>query len=695
MRNYLLDKDFLLKLDNSQTKIAYAKIISLDLNDRVQEEITGKITSGSVNIDGESAIRRTCSLSMVAEQVDLTSHYWTLKTKFRLEIGLQNTIDSQYSDIIWFDQGIYLISSFNASLNTNSFSISIQGKDKMAKLNGDFGGNFSAETIFDSLEEVDITGKITKVKIPIKEIITKLLHEYAGEPYHNIIIEDLPDYGYSLLEYRGNDDTGMYIILNNDNSANNLVIKGDEVRVKKNKEDENSIPLKELKYNTLNNLTLNENSNIDRIWLIENKYGTVLKPQFGQAIAYERTELTYAGDLIAKAGETITSILDKIKNMLGQYEYFYDTEGRFIFRQKLNYVQITYSPIKVDADNDLLYVNNNEYGYNFTDNTLITQISNNPQILNIKNDFTVWGTREGVSGGNVPIHIRIAIDEKPISYNQITFTEKDKELLRKFYPDVVKKQEDEKQEDFEKRNWIDNRNPQEYISNTIDCDWREVIYQMADEYTKCALVLPEFNLRVATANPELYPTGVTGYEQYYSDILGFWRQLYDGTKWTDAIESPETLNFWFDFLDGNNSTLAQYSVKTIGDRTKVVNDNTVKTIYYRETPNILFSKETTNNNAEFTELKINDQIRDLFTISSQGKSAYTAVEELISKHSNAAETISLTTIPIYYLEPNTIIEVSDKKTNIEGKYLMTKISYQIGYNATMSLTCSKLQETLL
>jgi tryptophan synthase beta subunit len=61
----------------------------------------------------------------------------------------------------------------------------------MAKLNGDFGGNFSAETIFDSLEEVDITGKITKVKIPIKEIITKLLHEYAGEPYHNIIIEDL------------------------------------------------------------------------------------------------------------------------------------------------------------------------------------------------------------------------------------------------------------------------------------------------------------------------------------------------------------------------------------------------------------------------------------------------------------------------------------------------------------------------
>jgi hypothetical protein len=35
--------------------------------------------------------------------------------------------------------------------------------------------------------------------------------------------------------------------------------------------------------------------------------------------------------LVSSIGETITSILDKIKNMLGEYEYFYDLDGRFIF----------------------------------------------------------------------------------------------------------------------------------------------------------------------------------------------------------------------------------------------------------------------------------------------------------------------------------------------------------------------------
>jgi hypothetical protein len=41
--------------------------------------------------------------------------------------------------------------------------------------------------------------------------------------------------------------------------------------------------------------------------------------------------LTYAGDLIAKAGESLTSVLDKIKTMLTEFEYFYNLEGQFVF----------------------------------------------------------------------------------------------------------------------------------------------------------------------------------------------------------------------------------------------------------------------------------------------------------------------------------------------------------------------------
>jgi hypothetical protein len=36
--------------------------------------------------------------------------------------------------------------------------------------------------------------------------------------------------------------------------------------------------------------------------------------------------------LIANAGETVVSILDKIKNILGNYEYFYDINGNFVFQ---------------------------------------------------------------------------------------------------------------------------------------------------------------------------------------------------------------------------------------------------------------------------------------------------------------------------------------------------------------------------
>ena len=36
-----------------------------------------------------------------------------------------------------------------------------------------------------------------------------------------------------------------------------------------------------------------------------------------------------------------------------------------------------------------------------------------------------------------------------------------------------------------------------------------------------------FLATIREKNPYFYPTGYTGYEQYYIDINGFWRDLYD------------------------------------------------------------------------------------------------------------------------------------------------------------------------
>jgi hypothetical protein len=38
--------------------------------------------------------------------------------------------------------------------------------------------------------------------------------------------------------------------------------------------------------------------------------------------------------------------------------------------------------------------------------------------------------------------------------------------------------------------------------------------------------LDDFEQRVKSSNPIDYPTGRTGYEQYYVDLYSFWRELY-------------------------------------------------------------------------------------------------------------------------------------------------------------------------
>jgi hypothetical protein len=57
----------------------------------------------------------------------------------------------------------------------------------------------------------------------------------------------------------------------------------------------------------------------------------VAKFEYGQTSGYRLTDLTFAGNLIANVGETLTSVLDKIKNMLGDFEYFYNIDGKFVF----------------------------------------------------------------------------------------------------------------------------------------------------------------------------------------------------------------------------------------------------------------------------------------------------------------------------------------------------------------------------
>jgi hypothetical protein len=100
--NVLFDDEFLEELIKDNQRELYVRISVLDKNEHPIEQIEGKTIDGSINIDGKSIVRRTCNLTMTAENVDINLFYWGLKNKFILEVGLKNIINKKYPSIIWF-----------------------------------------------------------------------------------------------------------------------------------------------------------------------------------------------------------------------------------------------------------------------------------------------------------------------------------------------------------------------------------------------------------------------------------------------------------------------------------------------------------------------------------------------------------------------------------------------------------------
>jgi len=81
--------------------------------------------------------------------------------------------------------------------------------------------------------------------------------------------------------------------------------------------------------------------------------------------------------------------------MLGDFEYFYDTDGRFIFRRKPIYVNTSWSHFVNNEDERYVTYSNDldKYSFSFEGNIFLTAIQNTPSLSNVKNDFIVWGKR--------------------------------------------------------------------------------------------------------------------------------------------------------------------------------------------------------------------------------------------------------------------------------------------------------------
>lgn len=687
------DPTFLKELDKVKVRTQYAKIVLLTFDEKPIKEIQGTISAGTVTVNGTAAVRRTLSLTMIANpevsNIENIENLISINKKIKVFIGYDNYLvkyKEQYGDIIWFPLGTYVISNATLSSSATAFNISISGKDKMVMLDGTVGGILPASTSFHEIYVSDDNGIYTAVEYPtIFQIIQEAVHHIGGEPLHKIIIEDIDEQSKLLIKYNG--DTPIHF-------------KDDYSSFKISKSNQTNYP------------------------------NTYVK---GEDIGYELTDTTFPGELVLNAGQSVASMLDKIAKTFGNFEFFYDLDGNFRFREKRNYLNNSYTPItELNGESYVRAFSESPYSYTFNNEEGQITLNANPKYDNIKNDFVVWGQRETSSGTKIDFRYHLVIDEKPqlnlvnyyiyenipypftleCEYNPSTGEMKNIENPPKEEHYYVTKDniaylyiKEEKRyqrvtsfysDNFEKTLRYEttylNGNSKSFVEiNGIyyrlisaivtNPDWREELYLQAVQ-------------RQILGDTSLI---------YDEELLANWRLIYDPIRWggfsPDVANNPQNLSYWLDFID-TGSALGAYSVNMIGRRSKVVNDTNIKIMYTPEIPDIIFIQNDIKDE-ELQEIikELNKEGQryclykpsqaDLFVASSTGTSAFDKIRELLYQHLTYNTQVTLTCQPKYYLEPNTLIYLKDINTNTNGAYTITQFTLPLTYNGTMSITCAE------
>ena len=703
---YLNDKEFLKLVDNMPYKKQYIRIFVLDfVTEEVLASIEGKATSGSINLNGSSSMRRTMSCSIVADPIGIKMQGYeqnqsysniteirnliSLNKKVRAEIGFYNDVNSsKYKEyeILWFPLGTYVIKSASASKNNNGINISLTLNDKTSLLNGTAGGTFPAGIVFSEKEVFNSLGTKKEVeKILIKDIIRYIITEFGGEKPDNIIITDIPDTIVKVMKWVGKDSLYLYKEGEGKGSWQFTTIKPEFIK----EEDKEKYKLKEFKY--------------------------------GQDVGYMNEPFVYPGKLECNAGETVSSVLDKIKNVLGNFEWFYDVYGRFVFQEVKNYLTTGKATDYLNLSaNDYLSISNVVAPvYSFDEKQMTVSISTAPQYDNIKNDFVIWGTTKTAAGADKPIRYHLVFDTKPpIRPKPMLALVKNADYrgLQQVIPltdeNFVKSDGIPTNLDKEKYYyynsgvyaWDDETNTFRKFSDWEIAylkpgDWRTELYFQGLEKAKETFINNYYAAELNSEWPKIYdvlaePTGEI--KDGFPVCIGDYRE--------DVIES--SYEYFLDFIEGNeglSENISQYNVNNIGRRTKVLTDNNTNCIFPNSTLQDLVIIEAdgdTQVDIDLAEKKGQEVVQvypDIFknlTLGGSSNSAYEKAKELLLTHTQYNESVTISSIPIYYLEPNTRISIFDEELGIYGEYLIKTISLPLAVNGTSNISATKcLQKT--
>lgn len=677
-RPYLRDKNFLKTIDRISLKEEFAKITILNWQERPIEDIQGKVSSGTLNINGNSSLRRTCNLTILIDEnnsnITSVKNSLSINKKIKLDIGIKNNT-SQYSeyDIMWFPLGTYIISSVSIT-NTNSqiTSASLQLKDKMCLLNGECGGLLPASVTFSSYDVLDANGAYQTEQPTIYTIIKYVVNYFGGEQLPKILISDVDERVRKVMKWTGSNP--LYI------TQYTSTTSGVQYGATTDKEQVDEA----LAAGTIDSYT---------------------EYKSGQDVGYIYTDFIYPGELIGDAGNSVCDILDKIKSALGNYEYFYDLDGNFIFQEIKNYLNTSKSTTDLNdmEQNDyLIDITKGKSVYTFDDSFLISSYSNAPQYSMIKNDYIVWGMREdATTGATYPIRYHLAIDTKPQTGNtyKVFFYDDPDDGIRKAKRPIQ----------FSTRDGFPSQGAEDTFYLALDTN---IIYKWdTEQNTYVRFATQTKDITTTDWRTELYLSGAQaeGFSldtnNYYTELNNEWPKMYDienGEFYEEYEKDPASLDYFLDFID-SSAAIGELSISNIGKRSKIVVAEDINCIFEREIPNLVMI-DASQDSAIVTEqreeaqrkgqdyIQVTGAIYNLLATGGTQNSAFERVKELIYQYTSYNESITLQCLPIYYLDVNQRITVNDSKSNIYGDYMINSISIPLNISSMMTISATRALE---
>ena len=675
-------QNFLIKIDDFVNQKQYVKLTLLTWDEEPIKEIEGEISGGSLSKDGSSAVRATCSLTTTVDAekynaTDLDSDF-SLNKKVYLEIGVKN-YTHYYPEypILWFPQGIFIVRTFSCNISTTSaLNLSINLLDKMAMLNGVAGGTLPSTTVVDEMDTQTKTGEFETRKVPVYGIIQEMVNHWGKEDLNNIVIEDVPLRIKKVMKWTGN--TPLYLVSNGGTA---------------------------------------EAGNLSYIPQLEKPEAeSYLMLVNGDDAGYVYEDFFYPEELSMPAGSTVVDVLEKIKSLLGNYEYFYDAYGVFHFREIRNYLNTTQATTLVNDMNIKDYLVDTTLPksvYTFSDTSNIISINRTPNYENIKNDYVVQGLRKATNSDiSYPVFYHLAIDEKPQTKN--------------YYPNILIYVDPETNEHVATRPTLiyHDEFPEVGEFNTIYyADDGKAYYWSDDVYKEVEIVkyFDAFNpYYTQDWRTELYMQGLVAQKNgldpgyYWPELQAGWPTIYDLEKQQFKGEQEEESirykaltdgNWFLDFID-INTPYGKYSVDAIGRRTNVTINEDINCLFQPEIPNIVFLDLDLQDTEPEKFLQLRDECIDQgqpyaqtkgeifsgFVLGGYKNGAFDQIKYDLLMHTMYQEQLSITALPVWYLEPNSRVTVNDKMTQTFGDFKVNNISIPLTPGSTMTVSLSEVLE---